>query len=91
MRSSLIVLALALASLHLARTALARRIRRAALVPTAKGGASAALDVSELSLVEGVTVGGGAAAMRGSRVERGATARGDAASSRFADESFHRP
>jgi hypothetical protein len=87
MRSSLFVLAVVMATLHLVRTALVRR-RGVLLVPTARRGRAAALGVSELRLPERAT-DGGPAEMGRRRGRKGVAVEADATSSRFAEWRYY--
>jgi len=84
MRSSLIVLAIVLASLRVVLTALARPVRRASLVPTARRGSGVRL-VRALSLPEGGNFRRGAAEAGRRRGGRG----GDRRSSRFTEWRYY--
>jgi len=89
MRSSLIVLAVVLATLRLIEASLARRVRRASIVPVWRRRTSAGLEVSALRLKEGPafrgTSAGGARKREGRDVEAG----GDRESSRFAEWRYY--
>ena|SRR5436190_9913241 len=87
MRSSLFVLAVAIATLHLLRTALARR-RETLLVPSARRSRATALGASALSLPERGTAGG-PAEMGRRRDRKGVAVEADAASSRFAEWRYY--
>jgi len=88
MRSSLFVLAVVIASLHLIRTALTRR-RGASLVSSRTSSRAATLDVFELSLPDDATAGAGPAG-RGERGERkGAAVEADSASRRFVEWRYY--
>ena len=89
MRSSLLVLAIVLASLHLVRGALARR-RRESFAPSGGGSRLTALvDASAFSLGDGSVVRSGPSEMGRKRLAKGTAAKGDAASSRFADWRYY--
>jgi hypothetical protein len=89
MRSSLIVLAVVLATMRVVQAALARHMRRASLVPAVRRRGSAAVGVSELSLADGVTVRSGTAEAGRRRGGRGAAAAGDRAPSRFTEWRYY--
>jgi hypothetical protein len=88
MRSSLFVLAVVMATLHLVRTALARR-RGVLLVPTARRSRAATLGVSELRLPERAADSGGPAEMGRRRGRKGVAVETDATSSRFAEWRYY--
>ena len=89
MRSSLIVLAVILATLRVVQAALARRMWRASLVPAVRRGGSAARGVSELSLADGVAVRSGTFEVGRRRGGRSAAAGGDRPSSRFTEWRYY--
>ena len=88
MRSSLIVLAVVLATLR-AFEAFARRMQRASLVPVARRGGSAAFGVSELRLAVGAAARGGTAETGKTRGGKGDAA-GDRTPNRYGDRTPNR-
>ena len=89
MRSSLIVLAVVLATLRFIEASLARRVRRASIVPVRSRRWSAGLEVSALSLKEGPAFPGKSAEGARKREGRDAEAGGDRESSRFAEWRYY--
>ena len=85
MRSSLIVLAVILATLRVVQLLLARRMRRAALVAAVRRDGAAAGRGSELSLAGLVAHRRGAAEAGRMRGAKRAAAGGDGPSSRFTE------
>ena len=89
MRSSLIVLAVVLATLRFLEASLARRTRRASIVPVWRRRRSGGVSVSELSLKEGPAFRGKSAEGGRKREGRDAEAGGDRESSRFAEWRYY--
>ena len=89
MRSSLIVLAVVLATLRFLEASLARRTRRAPIVPVWRRRRSGGVSVSELSLQEGPAFRGKSAEGGRKREGRDAGAGGDRESSRFAEWRYY--
>jgi hypothetical protein len=88
MRSSLILLAIVLATLRLVQAALGRRVRSASLVPTARRRGSE-VGAVELRLVEGVVLQSGTAEPGRRRAGRKAAGPGDRTSGRFAEWRYY--
>ena len=89
MRSSLIVLAVILATLRVVQLLLARRMRRAALVAAVRRDGAAAGRESELSLAGLVALRRGAAEAGRMRGAKRAAAGGDGPSSRFTEWRYY--
>jgi hypothetical protein len=89
MRSSLIVLAIVLASLRVVQAAFTRRMRGATLGPLARRRRPIVLEVSELSLAEGVAFRRGTAEAGRKRADGGDAAPEGRASGRFAEWRYY--
>jgi len=89
MRSSLIVLAVILATLRVVQVMLARRIRRAALVAAVRRGGSTAVRGSELSLAALVALRRGAAEAGRKRGGKSTPAGGDRTPSPFTEWRYY--
>jgi hypothetical protein len=89
MRSSLIVLAVVLATLRLLEASLAHRTRRGSIVPVWRRRRAGGVSVSELSLKEGPAFRGKCAEGGRKQEGRNADAGGDRESSRFAEWRYY--